>query len=151
MTVTDSELSDFDEVQVTATGTNDPYLIWKQQNFTAGELSNPSISGDSADPDNDTMSNQSEYIAGTHPKDGNSYLHVSTVGLEGDDVVLRFEAVGDKSYTILGTDTADAETWDRVVDLSPQGTTEVIDVLDTIPQASPKRFYRLITPQRPPQ
>ena len=38
-----------------------------------------------------------------------------------------------------------------VVDLSPQGTTEMIDVLDTIPQANPKRFYRLITPQRPPQ
>ena len=122
-----------------------------RRNFTAAELSNPSISGDNADPDNDTMSNQEEYTAGTRPKDGSSFLHVTNVGLEGDDVVLRFEAVGDKSYTVLGTDVPDSETWDRVVDLSPQGTTEVIDVLDTIPQAKPKRFYRLITPQRPPQ
>ena len=39
MTVTDGELSTFDEVQVTVTGTNDPFVVWKQANFSAAELS----------------------------------------------------------------------------------------------------------------
>jgi hypothetical protein len=151
LSVSDSQLTASDDVQVTVTGTTDPYVIWKQQNFTAAELSNASISGDNADPDNDTFTNQQEFIAGTRPKDAASFLHVVDVGVEQDDFVIRFEAVGDKSYTILGRDAVDSGLWERVVDLSPQGTTEPIEVLDTLPRTNPKRFYRIVTPQRPPE
>jgi len=150
MSVTDGELSSFDDIQINVTGSTDPFLVWKQQHFSAAELSNPSISGDDADPDNDTMSNAAEYIAGTAPKDGTSFLHVSSVGIDGDDVVLRFHAVGDKSYTLLGSDDPETGTWTRVLDLSPQGATETIDVLDPTPKRTLRRFYQLVTPQRPP-
>jgi hypothetical protein len=150
MSVTDGELSSFDDIQINVTGSTDPFLVWKQQHFSAAELSNPSISGDDADPDNDTMSNAAEYIAGTAPKDGTSFLHVSSVGIDGDDVVLRFHAVGDKSYTLLGSDDPETGTWTRVLDLSPQGATETIDVLDPTPKGTLRRFYQLVTPQRPP-
>jgi hypothetical protein len=151
LTVTDGQLTATDDVQVTVTGGADPYVTWKNQNFTAAELGNPQISGDNADPDNDTFTNQQEYIAGTRPKDGASFLHVVEVGRDQNDFSIRFEAVGDKSYTILGRDAVETGVWQRVVDLSPQGTTEAIEVLDTMPQASQKRFYRVVTPQIPPQ
>ncbi|HVK59170.1 MAG TPA: lamin tail domain-containing protein, partial [Candidatus Kapabacteria bacterium] len=151
LSVTDGTLTTSDEVQVTVNGTTDPYVQWKQQNFTAAELSNPSISGDDADPDNDQVRNQDEYISGTRPKDGASYLHVADVEVDGDDFVIRFEAIGDKSYTILGRDNAGAGDWTRVLDLSPQGTTELFEAIDNLPRTNPKRFYRVITPQIPPQ
>jgi hypothetical protein len=134
---------------VTATGGLDPYAIWKNQNFTAEELGNSQISGDNADPDADTFSNQQEYVAGTKPKDGTSFLHVEEVGRDQNDFAIRFEAVGDKSYSILGRDAADNGSWQRVVDLSPQGATETVEVLDTLGRQ--KRFYRVVTPQVPPQ
>ena len=151
LTVTDSQLTATDNVQVTVTGGQDPYVTWKNENFTAAELADPNISGDGADPDNDTFPNQEEYVAGTKPKDKTSFLHVEEVTRDQDDFAIRFEAVGDKSYTILGRDAVENGTWQRVVDLSPQGTTEPIEVLDTIPQTRQKRFYRVVTPQVPPQ
>jgi hypothetical protein len=151
LSVSDGQLTASDDVQVTVTGTTDPYVVWKQANFTAAELSNPSVSGDDADPDNDTFTNQQEFIAGTRPKDATSFLHVLDVAAEQDDFVIRFEAIGDKSYTILGRDAVESGLWERVVDLSPQGTTESIEVLDTLPRTNPKRFYRIVTPQRPPE
>ena len=151
LAVTDGQLTATDDTIITVSGGVDPYTEWKSQHFTTAELSNPAISGDDSDPDNDTMSNRNEYIAGTRPKDGASFLQVSEVGVDKNDLVIRFEAIGDKSYTVIGRDAAEGGVWQRVVDLSPQGTTETIDVLDTIPTTRHKRFYRLVTPQLPPE
>src|SRR4029079_2522805 len=74
-TVTDGELSASDDIQITVNG-SDPYQAWRSANFTAAELANPAITDDNADPDGDSFSNKQEYIAGTNPKDGTSYLHV---------------------------------------------------------------------------
>jgi hypothetical protein len=148
-TVTDGELSASDDVQVTVNG-SDPYQVWRFVNFTAAELANATISGDNADPDGDSFTNKQEYIAGTNPKDGASYLRVAETTTSGSDFVLRFQAVGDKSYTIQGRDRFGADTWERIIDLSPQGTTKPIDVLDAM-NAPGKRFYRVVTPQETPQ
>jgi hypothetical protein len=151
LSVTDGQLTATDDVIVTVNGTGNPYTTWKQEHFTAEELSNPAISGDDADPDNDTVPNLDEFVAGTDPKDSASFLHVAEIDVSGDDFVIRFEAVGDKSYTILGSDAAETGLWERVLDLSPQGATEFVEILDNLPRTNPKRFYRLITPQRPPE
>jgi hypothetical protein len=151
LAVSDGQLTATDDVQVTVTGGSDPYAEWKSQNFTSAELSDPAVSGDNADPDRDTFSNQQEFIAGTRPKDGTSFLHVIEVNREQDDFAIRFEALGDKSYTILGRDSVEAGPWARVVDLSPQGQSEEIEVLDTLPQTSQKKFYRIVTPRLPPE
>jgi hypothetical protein len=45
-----------------------PLDIWNRANFTAGELANPQISGDTADPDGDGLSNLMEYAMGLSPK-----------------------------------------------------------------------------------
>jgi hypothetical protein len=151
LTVTDGQLTTSDDVQVTVTGGADPYVAWKNQNFTAAELSDPQISGDDADPDKDTFSNREEYIAGTRPKDNTSFLHVVEVTRDQDDFAIRFEAVGAKSYSVLGRDAVETGPWEKVVDLSPQPNTEPVEVLDAMPLTNRKRFYRVVTPQLPPQ
>jgi hypothetical protein len=45
-----------------------PYQMWQQNNFTAGELADPTISGDNADPDGDGMPNLMEYAFNLNPK-----------------------------------------------------------------------------------
>jgi hypothetical protein len=151
LNATDGQLSASDDLQVTVTGGADSYELWRSEHFTAAELSNSSISGDNADPDGDSVRNRDEYIAGTNPKNNASFLHVMEVSRESDDFAIRFEAVGNKSYTILGRDAVESGLWERVLDLSPQGNTELIEVLDTMPQANRKKFYRVVTPQIPPQ
>src|SRR5690606_3127133 len=79
LTVTDGELLATDDVEITVTGA-DPYTAWLAANFSPGELNDPVITGENADPDEDSFTNRQEYIAGTDPKDGQSYLHISAVG-----------------------------------------------------------------------
>ena len=45
-----------------------PIDAWRKANFTAGELSNPAISGDLANPDGDSLANLMEYALGLAPK-----------------------------------------------------------------------------------
>ena len=45
-----------------------PINNWLRGNFTSGELGNPLISGDSANPDGDSLPNLMEYALGTAPK-----------------------------------------------------------------------------------
>jgi hypothetical protein len=146
--VTDGEFTTSDDVNISVTG-GDPYFQWKQSNFASAELNDPNISGDDADPDGDFFSNQQEFIAGTNPRDASSYLHVQTVTPEGSDFVITFEAVGDKSYSIQARDSADSGDWERVIDLSPQGTTRSLDVLDPVMANKSRRFYRIVTPLVP--
>jgi hypothetical protein len=145
--VTDGELTATDDLQVTVTA-SDPYTEWKQEHFTSAELNDPSISGDDADPDGDGFTNRQEYVAGTDPRDRASYLHIADVAIEDEDVVIRFEAIRSKSYTIEARDEAGTGTWERVIDLTPQSATEVIDVLDRM-KPTGHRFYRVVTPQKP--
>lgn len=58
-----------------------PLATWKGQKFTAGELADPAVSGDDADPDNDGVTNWREYLHGSHPKQAGS-KGVSPVTLE---------------------------------------------------------------------
>lgn len=148
--VTDGELNARDDVRVTVTG-GDEYALWKGRYFTAAELNNPAIGGDSADPDGDRFGNREEFVAGTDPKDGTSFLHVAAVGRDRDRFVIRFEAAGERSYSILGRASADRGTWERVLDLSPQGTTRTVDALDPLGPSRERRFYRIVTPQQAPQ
>ena len=70
--------------------------------------------------------------------------------ISGSDFVLRFQAVGDKSYTVQGRARFGTDAWERIIDLSPQGTTKSIDVLDSV-SVPGERFYRIVTPQEVPQ
>lgn len=66
-----------------------------------GSLSAPE-SGPDRDPDDDGVVNAAEYLAGTHPADGRSFLRLTASVLEGPQrgVVLRWLSAPGKQYLI---------------------------------------------------
>jgi hypothetical protein len=66
-----------------------PMDTWRLANFTAGELSDASISGDLADPNHDGFSNLMDYAMGISPKDP-STTNRPVVQLQGDFLLLTY-------------------------------------------------------------
>jgi len=100
------------------------------------------------DSDGDGMSDYAESIAGTNPNDARSFLQLTASLLDASRVVLRFEAVTNRSYTILGRTTPESGTWTRLIDVPAASTPRTIQVTNAT-EGGTKRFYRLATPQLP--
>ena len=112
-------------------------------------MSNPAISGDTADPDGDTHSNLQEYVAGTNPRDGTSYLKVSGTthsSAGGGTANIMFSAVGGRSYSILYRDTLTAGGWLPLTNISAVQTNRILIVPDANTSVRSSRFYRILTP-----
>lgn len=106
--------------------------------------------GDAADgagdADGDHVSNYHEYLAGTDHQDPASYLRL--LGIAADsDVVLSFEAVAAKTYSILyKDDLADAD-WSKLEDVPAPVSNRIENVTDGT--SSSQRFYIIVTPSMP--
>ncbi len=129
-----------------------PQGVWLSSKFTASELSNAAISGNTADPDKDGINNLLEYAYGMEPKIS------STVGVP----VSEIQNVGGADYLTItyrrnraATDviygvqvSSDLQTWTtHVTELSVtdngDGTDKVV-VRDNIPVSSAtNRFIRV--------
>jgi len=100
------------------------------------------------DSDSDGLTNLEEYQAGTHPRDPQSVLRFEAIGLapDGTNLVLRFTAVANQTYTVEFTDALGAGDWQGLVDLEAVSTNRVIQLV--VPASAPSGFYRLRTPWR---
>ena len=93
-----------------------PYQLWQQANFTAAELTNSAISGDTADPDGDGIPNLMEYAFGLNPKVPNlsGLPSASIQNLGGTNfLTITYKQVlynTDISYTVQVS--SDLVTWD---------------------------------------
>lgn len=126
---------------------DDPYSAWKARYFNAAELSNPSISGDQADPDGDGQTNAQEFSAGTNPRDVASVFKVTEIKALGGTVTLRFNAVAGRSYSVETRDAlAPGKAWQTLVKINSAAATGPIDVSDPGARGSESRFYRVISP-----
>jgi hypothetical protein len=95
------------------------------------------------DTDGDTMTNLEEYIAGTDPRDDQSYLKVDTISVAGS-ATLNFIARSNKTYTIQYNSELALSGWVNFTNALSRPTNRVETVVD--PGLSPGRVYRLITP-----
>ncbi len=134
-------------------GTTLSYEAWRENHFTAIELSNSSLSGDTADFDGDGVVNLLEYAFGSDPKSASpaQLPSGSVVTVEGQTyfaltfrrLILGYEL----DYTVEASD--DLLTWSPITDElgSPQlnsDGTQTITIRDRLPIAlQSQRFLRL--------
>ena len=104
------------------------------------------------DLDGDGMSHRQEYLAGTDPTDATSYLKVERVvsSLPTNAVArIDFNAISNRTYTVLASTAAEGSPWLRVADVVAMPTNRPVQLLDPMPSGAPMRLYRLVTPQQP--
>jgi hypothetical protein len=109
---------------------------------------NPNDSSDAAaDPDNDGMSNLAEYLAGTDPHDPSSYLQVAQILPSGTNILVRFVAYSNSTYTVQYRNSLqDGSDWQRLEDVPALSTTRLVEVLDTNAWKKADRYYRVRAP-----
>jgi photosystem II stability/assembly factor-like uncharacterized protein len=101
------------------------------------------------DPDHDTMTNIEEYEAGTDPTSGASVLKIDTIHFRAEptpQVLLGFDAVSNRTYSVLYADVLPAMSWMRAADLPARRTNWQAQITDILPLQASTRFYRLQTP-----
>jgi hypothetical protein len=97
------------------------------------------------DPDHDRMSNWEEYIAGTDPTNGLSYLAIDRL-TPGGPATIEFQALSNRTYTVSYSDDLSG-SWSKLADVVARATNRLETVID--PNTGTNRYYRLSTPQRP--
>ncbi|MGK0240237.1 MAG: hypothetical protein ACI92G_003722, partial [Candidatus Pelagisphaera sp.] len=75
------------------------YELWRFIEFTAEERADDEISGPDADPDEDGLTNNDEYLLGTNPQDKNG-PHTLTVNILGEGTV-EVSPAGGGPYTFM--------------------------------------------------
>jgi hypothetical protein len=93
-----------------------------------------------SDPDQDGISNLDEYIAGTDPKDAQSFLSVEQVTHTDESFTLKFQSQSGREYSIGRKYDLQDEEWE-ILDSVISGTGDIIEVEDDATE--PAQFYRL--------
>ncbi len=137
--------------QSACTTGNRDWLAWQNDFFTYTERNQPAISGLEADPDGDGADNWSEFVAGTDPRDPSSKLAL-VLENQPDDLgprlLLRFEAVPGRSYSVQWSDAPGLGLWWRLTNLPSGGPTGKVAV--GVPFGSDRpAFFRVVTPSVP--
>jgi hypothetical protein len=125
----------------TVTIQDKPFDAWRFANFTPPELANPSISGETADPDADQLANLLEYALGLAPKSP-GISPVATIDLNGYLAlsVTKNPAASDVAWSAQVTD--DFSAWQAAV--TTVNTADTFTARDNVlMNATERRFIRL--------
>ena len=128
---------------------NSAFGVWKSGKFTgAGELANAAVSGDTATPAHDGITNLMKYAMALEPKaDGSGSMPVTGTNFGYMTFTYRKnKTAADVTYTVQSSALITG-IWTpatTVTSQSDQGTYTLVTVRDTVPLAGhPHRFMRL--------
>ena len=99
-----------------------------------------------SDADDDGMSNRDEFIAGTNPRDSQSFLKIDAIAPATNGFNLQFTAVSNRSYSVLYRDNAPAGSWLRLTNALGRNTNRIEVVVDPA-RTNGQRWYRLTSPK----
>ena len=117
----------------------DAMTTWRYSYFTT--TLNSGNAADTADPDQDGMSNMDEFIAGTIPTNKLSRLAFTGTSSAANQIMLDFPSVLGRTYRIQWTDTLITPvSWNTLSNAIP-GTATLLHINDTM--TSTQRFYRI--------
>ena len=103
------------------------------------------ITDANADADGDGATNGAEFNAGTNPRDNASVFRLTAAATtDAATLVLEFNAVSARSYSVQYRDSLGAGAWLKYYDVpaGPSSRSELINV----PMNTSARFYRIVTP-----
>jgi len=100
------------------------------------------------DLDGDGVNNLQEFLSGTDPKDAQSFLAIQAAGDVGL-IRLSFLAAAGRSYSVLSRDDVTAASWLKVAEVAARATNGLVVLSLPQPASTPRRFFRLVTPQQP--
>ncbi len=137
-----------------------PYQLWQQSKFSSAELTNSTISGDSADPDGDGIPNLEEYAFNTEPKiaDISGLPIVSTVDVGGANylAISYRQVIFNTDITCTVQVSGDLATWNsgpgfttQLSDVDNGDGTETITVRDDTPISSVNQQFIRVHISRP--
>jgi len=101
------------------------------------------------DADLDGFSNLQEFTAGTNPQSSASRLKIDSVVSLGGGAQINFQAVSNRTYSVLYRNALASGVWNKVADVAAQSTTQTVTVSDGSSAGQDVRFYRLVTPATP--
>ena len=114
---------------------------WRAQYFGGGGTTTNSQSCALCDPDGDGMNNMQEYLTGTDPTTSASAFRITTIQTSGNDFVVNFTSVRNKTYDVESCDDLVSNVWNLVTNNVP-GNDGVVQISDPGAAAVPQRFYR---------
>lgn len=142
-------------IEVVADPTGTPYTTWQSGVFTAEQLTDPAISGDDADFDNDGIDNLLEFILGSSPSASNANIlnnATTTPAPSGRNLIFFYDrkTVANGITQVIETSPSLTGIWTPAVHgvagviiatSTLDGQTERVTA--TIPSTEPKLFVRL--------
>ena len=124
-----------------------PFQAWQIQYF--GSTTNPAAAAN-ADPDGDGQNNLAEFLAGTNPTNSASGLQITSVTVQGNDVLVTWTTAGGETNVVQSTaGLPDGSYSTNFLDLSPSviilGSGDVTtNYLDNGGATNiPARYYRI--------
>ncbi|MFZ9935789.1 MAG: DUF1566 domain-containing protein [Luteolibacter sp.] len=115
---------------------------WRRQYFGGSGTTVTTESAASADPDGDTVTNYSEYVAGTHPLSGSSVFKIGTISLDSGFTVF-FQSFAGRRYTLYHATDLTSGAWTPVpsqIDVPGSGA---VDSLTDPSPGGARQFYRV--------
>jgi hypothetical protein len=105
---------------------------------------NPTLNDADLDKDGDGLSNLQEFQSGTEPNNPASALRILRIGLESGRRQIVFEAMSDRSYSLLVRSALPGTSWIKLQDIAAKPGVRTITLEDSATEQA--RFYRLVTP-----
>jgi len=94
------------------------------------------------DADGDGLSNWQEYIAGTDPQNPQSVLKARWAPGDGGIVLLQFDAISNRNYTVEYLDSMPASNWISLTNFVPAPSNRIIGLPFTV-QTNHTRYFRI--------